>query len=122
MSEHDGTPAYLLDDKSELRDDWFKGIDTVLVTAGASAPDDLVQDVLNELTQRYNGHVDESELIKENVKFALPVQLRIFEVRDEQERPRLKKVNKPSRGGAVLNTPLRNLWTKLPFLLLFVAS
>ncbi|MEE9405377.1 MAG: 4-hydroxy-3-methylbut-2-enyl diphosphate reductase [Algisphaera sp.] len=78
MSEHDGTPAYLLDDKSELRDDWFKGIDTVLVTAGASAPDDLVQDVLNELTQRYNGHVDESELIKENVKFALPVQLRIL--------------------------------------------
>ncbi|MEM8737378.1 MAG: 4-hydroxy-3-methylbut-2-enyl diphosphate reductase [Planctomycetota bacterium] len=78
ISETDGTPAHLIDDASELQNHWFDGIDTVLVTAGASAPEDLVDGVLQILIDRYRGEVDESHLIDEDVKFALPVKLRIL--------------------------------------------
>ena len=78
LSENDGTPAHLLDDKRELQDEWFEGVNTVLVTAGASAPDDLVRGVIDELVARFDGTIDESELVKEDVTFALPVQLRIL--------------------------------------------
>lgn len=50
----------------------------MLVTAGASAPDDLVRGVIDELVVRFDGYIDESELVKEDVTFALPVQLRIL--------------------------------------------
>ena len=78
LSENDGTPAHLLDDKRELQDGWFEDVNTVLVTAGASAPDDLVRGVIDELVARFDGTIDESELVKEDVTFALPVQLRIL--------------------------------------------
>lgn len=78
ISATDGTPAHLIDDASELQDEWFEGIDSVLVTAGASAPEDLVNQVLQALTDRYGGEVEESSLFEEDIKFALPVQLRIL--------------------------------------------
>ena len=42
-----GTPAHLIDDASELHDDWFFEVKRVLVTAGASAPEDLVQGIID---------------------------------------------------------------------------
>ncbi|MEO0474427.1 MAG: 4-hydroxy-3-methylbut-2-enyl diphosphate reductase [Planctomycetota bacterium] len=78
ISETDGTPGKLLDDKSELQDKWFEGVETVLVTAGASAPDDLVQGIIDELCERYGGEIDPSETVDEGMQFALPVQLRIL--------------------------------------------
>ena len=78
ISETDGTPAKLLDDVSELQDDWFEGVETVLITAGASAPDDLVQAIIQALVSRYDGEVAESTLVEEDVKFALPVTLRVL--------------------------------------------
>ncbi len=78
ISETDGTCARLVDDRTELRDEWFQGVETVLVTAGASAPEDLVEGVVRDLVERYGGVVEESHLIAEDVKFALPVQLRIL--------------------------------------------
>jgi 4-hydroxy-3-methylbut-2-enyl diphosphate reductase len=78
ISETDGTPAKLLDDKSELQDAWFEGVDTVLVTAGASAPDDLVQDIINALCERYDGEVEPSDEVDEGMQFALPVALRVM--------------------------------------------
>ena len=66
------------DDVSELQDDWFAGIGTVLITAGASAPDDLVQAIIQALVDKYDGEVDESTIVEEDVKFALPVTLRIL--------------------------------------------
>jgi 4-hydroxy-3-methylbut-2-enyl diphosphate reductase len=50
----------------------------VLVTAGASAPEDLVDGVLDALRDRFGGRVEESSLMEEDVKFALPVQLRVL--------------------------------------------
>jgi len=78
ISETDGTKAKLLDDKSELRADWFEGVETVLVTAGASAPDDLVQEILDELCENHGGEVEESIPVDEGMQFALPVTLRVL--------------------------------------------
>ncbi|MBX2851305.1 MAG: 4-hydroxy-3-methylbut-2-enyl diphosphate reductase [Phycisphaeraceae bacterium] len=78
ISETDGTPAQLLDDKSELKDEWFESVETVLVTAGASAPDDLVQDIIDELVKRYSGEVEPSASLDEGMQFALPVTLRVM--------------------------------------------
>jgi len=78
ISETDGTPGKLLDDVSEMQDAWFEGVETVLITAGASAPEDLVNDIIKELVDRFDGEMVESTLVEENVKFALPVTLRIM--------------------------------------------
>ncbi|MEM6258152.1 MAG: 4-hydroxy-3-methylbut-2-enyl diphosphate reductase [Planctomycetota bacterium] len=78
ISETDGTPGKLLDDKSELKEEWFEGIKTVLVTAGASAPDDLVQGIIDELCERYGGEIESSEPVDEGMQFALPVTLRVM--------------------------------------------
>ena len=78
ISETDGTKAKLLDDKSELQADWFEGVNTVLVTAGASAPDDLVQEILDELRVNHGGEVEESTPVDEGMQFALPVTLRVL--------------------------------------------
>ena len=53
-------------------------METVLVTAGASAPEDLVRGVLDTLATRFGGEIDEPTVVDEGMKFALPVQLRIL--------------------------------------------
>ena len=78
ISQTDGTPARLLDDAGEIRPEWFDGVETVLVTAGASAPDDLVEGVLDHLKTHHGGEVEVSSLFEEDTKFPLPVQLRIM--------------------------------------------
>ncbi|MEM7624700.1 MAG: 4-hydroxy-3-methylbut-2-enyl diphosphate reductase [Planctomycetota bacterium] len=78
ISENDGTPARLVDDASDLRDAWFDGVRSVLVTAGASAPEDLVEGVLQYLVDHHDGEVEVSNLFEEDTKFVLPVQLRIL--------------------------------------------
>ncbi len=77
-----GTPAYLLDDASELKDEWFTsatpqdGELTVLLTAGASAPEDLVAAICRELLRRYGGTIEARDIFDEDVEFALPAALR----------------------------------------------
>ncbi len=80
-----GTPAHLLDDVSELRDDWFVpkaspatrgGGLTILLTAGASAPEDLVAGLCRELVTRYGATLETRDIFEEDVEFALPVAMR----------------------------------------------
>jgi 4-hydroxy-3-methylbut-2-enyl diphosphate reductase len=85
-----GTPAYLLDDVTELKEEWFRkraGSETarqrdreeeltVLLTAGASAPEDLVAGICRELIGRYGGKIEQVDVFDEDVEFALPVALR----------------------------------------------
>lgn len=78
ISESSGTPARLVDDVSEIDHGWFEGVETVLVTAGASAPEDLVQELVDELVAKYNGEVENPAGVKEEMVFALPVTLRIL--------------------------------------------
>src|SRR5690242_10809428 len=66
ISQNSGTPAYLVDDKSEIDHEWFKGVDTVLVTAGASAPEHLVKEIIEDLVTRYGGEVEERHVIDED--------------------------------------------------------
>ena len=70
-----GVPSYLIADGSEVESGWFREADVVGITAGASAPEELVQDVVAAL--RSTGPIELSILpgITENVEFRLPVEL-----------------------------------------------
>ena len=71
-----GKPAYLIDGAHELCLDWFRPDDVVLVTAGASAPEQVVQECVAFLCERF-GAVAESRVVREEeVRFALPRELR----------------------------------------------
>jgi 4-hydroxy-3-methylbut-2-enyl diphosphate reductase len=72
ISEHCGTPARLIDDRSELDPSWFEGVETVLVTAGASAPEDLVRDLIVQLVETYGATVEQKDIQRETVEFGLP--------------------------------------------------
>jgi 4-hydroxy-3-methylbut-2-enyl diphosphate reductase len=66
-------PAYLIDDHTEVKPEWLGGgIHTVAVTAGASAPENLVQDLLAYLNSQGYGNVQEMEIKEEDVRFSLP--------------------------------------------------
>jgi 4-hydroxy-3-methylbut-2-en-1-yl diphosphate reductase len=71
-----GRPAHLIDAVAELRDDWFVGARTVLVTAGASAPEENVQEVIDYLRRRFNATVETRTVREEHVSFPLPKELR----------------------------------------------
>jgi 4-hydroxy-3-methylbut-2-enyl diphosphate reductase len=72
VAEKLGTPAYLVDDAGELNPEWFEGKGRVGVTAGASAPEVLVQQVLERLRQWGGFEVVETEGQLEHVVFSLP--------------------------------------------------
>ncbi len=80
-------PAYLLDDCSFLRDEWFAGVDTVSVTAGASAPEHLVQELIEALQSRGYGNLEELDIVDEDVRFQLPQELQGGVVRASSIRP-----------------------------------
>ena len=67
-----GVPAYLVNDASELRKEWFAGKAHVGISAGASAPETLVQGVVARLHEMGAGSVTELQGIRENVVFPLP--------------------------------------------------
>ncbi len=117
ISENVGTPAKLIDDASQLQDEWFTSLrsrkgnglstddtdgaqmeeggnaplppthhssfiihhsspPTILLTAGASAPEDLVAEVCRTLVQRYNATIEQRDVFDEDVYFAPPAGLR----------------------------------------------
>ena len=67
-----GVPAHLIDDESQILDDWLEGVETVGITSGASAPEWLVERVVDWFRERGVEQVAEHHLIEENVHFALP--------------------------------------------------
>jgi 4-hydroxy-3-methylbut-2-enyl diphosphate reductase len=71
-----GPNAHLIDGVSEIRAEWFEGVETVLITAGASAPEDVVRECLEYLQDRFDATVDEVFVRDENVHFPLPKSLR----------------------------------------------
>jgi 4-hydroxy-3-methylbut-2-en-1-yl diphosphate reductase len=81
LAEKQGVPAYLIDGADDIRSEWLNGIDAVGVTAGASAPESLVQGVIERLREAGGHTVDEMDGEPENIEFALPKALRIA-VRD----------------------------------------
>ena len=67
--------AYLIDQAEAIEPEWLEGVNTVAVTAGASAPEVLVQDVIDYLQETGYGTVDEVEVMPENVRFGLPPEI-----------------------------------------------
>ena len=77
LAERLGVPAFMVDDASELRDEWFSGRARVGVTAGASAPEELVQGVVRRLKGLGAVSVRSLDGIRETTKFPLPKGLKI---------------------------------------------
>ncbi len=69
-------PAYLIDSAAEIDWAWFRGNETVLVTAGASAPEEVVVECVAHLVENFAAEVDELHACQERAQFALPPELR----------------------------------------------
>jgi 4-hydroxy-3-methylbut-2-enyl diphosphate reductase len=76
LAERLGRAAYLIDGAAELNPAWFQDVNTVGVTAGASAPEVLVQQVITRLQELGGASVEELPGRQENILFALPKELR----------------------------------------------
>ncbi len=72
-------PAFLIDGANELQPEWFESAETVLITAGASAPEQVVQDCIEWLKSRYGATLDEITTREEHVSFPLPKELRVLQ-------------------------------------------
>jgi len=89
VCKKEGVPAYLVDNAHEVDPAWLEGASTVAVTAGASAPEVLVQELLDWLKQHFGfGTLEEVELKEEDVRFQLPGGL-------EQSAIRLTQIGQP---------------------------
>lgn len=76
LAERMGTPAYLIDGAEDLKPEWFEGVAGIGITAGASAPEVLVQGVIEQLRVWGAGGAVEVEGRPENVTFSMPKELR----------------------------------------------
>jgi 4-hydroxy-3-methylbut-2-enyl diphosphate reductase len=77
LSAERGVPAHLIDGRENINTSWFEGVDAVLVTAGASAPEVVVEDVLDYLRDTFDASIEVRTLREENVSFPLPRELRV---------------------------------------------
>ena len=75
-------PAYLVDGPSEIDLGWFSGSETVVISAGASAPEEVVRECLGLLQDRFDATVESCVVREERVRFLLPEQLRNMEADD----------------------------------------
>ena len=75
VCEQLGVPAYLVDDLTEVRPEWLQNVNTVAVTAGASAPENLVEQLIEFLRGRGFADLEEMEVKEEDVRFNLPAEL-----------------------------------------------
>ncbi|GAB3290122.1 MULTISPECIES: 4-hydroxy-3-methylbut-2-enyl diphosphate reductase [Pseudidiomarina] len=80
LAEKMGTPAYLIDDASCIDQAWLDGKENVGVTAGASAPEVLVRDVVKKLQSWGGETVQERSGREENITFSIPPELRVVEL------------------------------------------
>ncbi|MEM7456713.1 MAG: 4-hydroxy-3-methylbut-2-enyl diphosphate reductase [Planctomycetota bacterium] len=76
LAAENGIAAYLIDGASELQPEWFEGKEKVLVTAGASAPETIVEECLDWLVEKYGATVEPVTIREESVTFPLPKPLR----------------------------------------------
>ena len=77
LAENQGVAAYLIDGVEDINYDWFDGAQSIGVTAGASAPDVLVKQVITTLEKLFETTIITNEKAAENVRFQLPKELRL---------------------------------------------
>ena len=76
VSNDSGIPSYLVEDPSKIDPEWILGKNTIGITAGASTPEELVQDLIEKLREYDELEISTMDGISENVRFSLPVSLR----------------------------------------------
>jgi len=76
LAEKQGVPGYLIDGPEDLENDWFNEDSVIGITAGASAPEILVKQVIDKLKSWGATQTDELITRRENISFSLPVELR----------------------------------------------
>jgi 4-hydroxy-3-methylbut-2-enyl diphosphate reductase len=77
VGDNFGVRSHLVNDRGDVNPDWLDGVKNVGVTAGASAPEHLVQELIEFLTERGFESLEEIELVDEDVRFSLPAELTI---------------------------------------------
>jgi 4-hydroxy-3-methylbut-2-en-1-yl diphosphate reductase len=75
VCENMGVASYLIDDLSEVKPEWLADKQTVAVTAGASAPENLVEELIQFLQRSGFDQLEEMEIKEEDVRFNLPSEL-----------------------------------------------
>ena len=76
MGETAGIPSYLIGETTDMRKEWFEGVKIVGVSSGASAPEEVVQHVVEWIRNHFNVEkVENSIFLEENVRFSLPSEL-----------------------------------------------
>ena len=70
-----GVPSYLIADGSEINPQWLRGVETIGITAGASAPEVLVDDVITVLRRLGPVHISTLPGREETIEFRLPAEL-----------------------------------------------
>ena len=76
VGNNSGVPSYLVEDPLKIDPQWLGGCETVGITAGASTPEELVQDLIGKLREYAELEISTMDGIAENVRFTLPVLLR----------------------------------------------
>ncbi len=87
LARESGVPAYLIDGSADIDLSWFRGDECVLITAGASAPELVVEDCLEFLRKRFGAVVETRTVREEEVYFPLPRELRSFATRGGAPQP-----------------------------------
>jgi 4-hydroxy-3-methylbut-2-enyl diphosphate reductase len=85
LARSHGKPAYLIDEAAEIQEGWLRGNETVLITAGASAPEEVVQECVAYLQARFGAQVESRQVREEHVSFPLPRELRLLPLGDPAE-------------------------------------
>ncbi|MFN0017318.1 MAG: 4-hydroxy-3-methylbut-2-enyl diphosphate reductase [Pirellulaceae bacterium] len=76
IAKEHGVEARLIDGAQDIESTWFDGVETVLITAGASAPESVVQECIRYLQNRFGATVESRSIREEDVHFPLPRELR----------------------------------------------
>jgi len=71
-----GAESYLIDNHTQVRPEWLEGVETVGITSGASAPEELVEDLVNLFREMGVEEIGESRTVDESVRFMLPREIR----------------------------------------------
>jgi 4-hydroxy-3-methylbut-2-en-1-yl diphosphate reductase len=76
VAQEHGARSHLIDNESEVREEWLEGVETVGITSGASAPEELVQRLVEFFRERGAEDVSELEVSQEDVRFMMPKEIR----------------------------------------------
>ena len=75
IGDEHGVPSYLIDDADSLELEWLSGAQTIGVSAGASAPEELLDELIAKLGQNFRIKIRKFEGVEENVQFKLPPEI-----------------------------------------------